>query len=421
MNNRALPKWSRLDNAAKIFPSNSSAVDSKVFRLSCELEDLTDPEILQSALDKTIEKFPFFQSVMKKGIFWYYLEECDIKPLVQLENTLPCLPLYSTDRKNLLFRVLYYKRRISLEVYHTLTDGTGALQFLCTLVYYYIIERYKENFEKVLPDLNYDSTLFQKEDDSYEKYYIKPETTGHFHRNNAYHIKGERLPDNKIAIIEGKMSVKALLKLSRSMKVTLTELMTAVFIQSVYYGMKPTEYNKPIVITVPVNLRNYFPSESARNFFTTISTCYNFSERENNLDTIMAHIRQSFQKELTEDKIRQKMNALSALEHNIPIKLLPLTVKDVVLQIASAFVEKNSTASFSGLGKISMPSGTEKYIRLFDALTSPNILQACSCSFKDNYMLSFAGPFKNHDIECRFFRYFTDMGIETEITTNITE
>lgn len=43
-------KWSRLDNAAKIFPSTSSKQDPKVFRFACELCEPVDPEVLRRAL-----------------------------------------------------------------------------------------------------------------------------------------------------------------------------------------------------------------------------------------------------------------------------------------------------------------------------------------------------------------------------------
>ena len=66
-------KWSRLDNAAKIFPSTSSKRDPKVFRFACELCEPVDPEVLRSALDRTLEKFPPFRSVLRRGLFWYFL------------------------------------------------------------------------------------------------------------------------------------------------------------------------------------------------------------------------------------------------------------------------------------------------------------------------------------------------------------
>ena len=42
---KAMPQlpWSRLDNAAKIFPPTSSARDTKVFRLACTLTQPVEP------------------------------------------------------------------------------------------------------------------------------------------------------------------------------------------------------------------------------------------------------------------------------------------------------------------------------------------------------------------------------------------
>ncbi len=419
-NNKVLPRWSRLDNAAKIFPSNTNRHDTKVFRFTCELEGFVDAAVLQSALDKTLEQFPFFQSIMKRGVFWYYLEETDIKPVVREECGQPCLPLYDADKRNLLFRVFYYNKRISAEIHHVLTDGTGALQFLRTLVYYYLLEQYNDEFQST-PVLDYDASWFQKRDDSFQKYYEKPLGTKVPRRKRAYHLNKEHLPDKCLAVTEGRMPLKTLLETARKMKMTITELLTALFIRAIHNEMSLREQKEPIVITVPVNLRNYFPSESARNFFTVINAGYDFSCQEDSIEAVAAHIRQVFKEELKEEKLKEQMNASSALEHNMFIRLLPLFIKDVILQAASFFVRRKTTASFSNLGRITMPDEMKKYIKLFTAFTSPDILQACSCSFKDDYIISFASPFYGRDVERTFFRSLADMGIDVEITANKTE
>ena len=68
-------KWNRLDNAAKIFPPTSTKRDTKVFRFACELCEPVEEAALQRALDRTMEIFPFYRSILKKGLFWYYLED----------------------------------------------------------------------------------------------------------------------------------------------------------------------------------------------------------------------------------------------------------------------------------------------------------------------------------------------------------
>ena len=65
--------WRNLDNAAKLFSAASSPKDTRVFRFYCILKEEVEKVLLQRALDQTIEKYPVFLSVMRKGLFWHYL------------------------------------------------------------------------------------------------------------------------------------------------------------------------------------------------------------------------------------------------------------------------------------------------------------------------------------------------------------
>ncbi|MFQ9396628.1 MAG: hypothetical protein ACLR2E_24675 [Lachnospiraceae bacterium] len=57
-----------------------------------------DEEILQKALEETMEKYPLFQAVLRKGLFWFYLEHRDIRPVVKKEKKPPCSRLYIPDK-----------------------------------------------------------------------------------------------------------------------------------------------------------------------------------------------------------------------------------------------------------------------------------------------------------------------------------
>jgi len=412
------PRWSRLDNAAKIFPSNSSARDPKVFRFFCELQEPVDPQILQSALDETVRQFPFYCSVMKRGLFWNYLEDSSLRPVVTQEDTPPCLSLYSPDRRGLLFRVSYYGRRINLEIYHVLADGTGALQFLCTLIHRYLLERYPGDLADPPPKLSYTASRSQLWDDSFQKYYEKPPMPKPALTRSAYHLRGERLPEHRLSVVEGHMPVEALLARSRARGATVTEFLTAVLIRAVHAQMRLRDRARPVVITVPVNLRSYFPSESARNFFTTINIGYDFSQQPDDLDAVTAHVHRSFRENLTEKRLHERLNALCSLEHSIPLRLVPLLLKDRILRAAVRLADRQATASFSNVGKVTMPAEMEGYIRLFGAFTSPGKLQATACSFQDRYVISFAGPFRGRDVERAFFRSLVQMGIDVEIAAD---
>ena len=73
-----------------------------------------------------------------------------------------------------------------------------------------------------------------------------------------------------MGVIEGCVSVKSLLDLSKQHHVTITEFLVALWIYSIYEGMSIKEQKKPVVISIPVNLRNYFPSETTRTVPTKI-------------------------------------------------------------------------------------------------------------------------------------------------------
>ncbi len=133
-------QWRKLDNAALAFPAVTGKNDTRVFRFYCELKEEIKEENLQAALERTMEKYPLFRAVLRKGLFWFYLERRDIPAVVKKEAGAPCSGLYIPDKKTLLFRVSYYKNRINFEVFHALTDGTGAMHFLMELVKNYLQE-----------------------------------------------------------------------------------------------------------------------------------------------------------------------------------------------------------------------------------------------------------------------------------------
>ena len=111
-------QWRKLDNAALAFPAVTGKNDTRVFRFYCELKEEIKEETLQAALDRTMEKYPLFRAVLRKGLFWFYLERRDIPAIVKEESGAPCSGLYIPDKKTLLFRVSYYKNRINFEVFH---------------------------------------------------------------------------------------------------------------------------------------------------------------------------------------------------------------------------------------------------------------------------------------------------------------
>ena len=413
---KGLARWTKLENAAKIFPSTTNRRDTKVFRFYCELNDAVDPEPLQLALKHTLAKFPFFRSVLKKGLFWYYFEDSQIEPSVHEDNRPPCSQIYNPNRKNLLFDVSYFGCRINLEVYHALTDGTGAMNFLKTLTSEYLVNCHGLGASAVI---DYDASEAQKRDDSFSKYYCKPKSSKLKRAAVAYHVNEEKLPVGSLGIIEGRVSAKSLLELSHSLGVTMTAFLCAVLFRSIGDGLSLREHSKPVVISVPVNLRKYFPSESARNFFGVVDVPYNFSEQSGELSEIASYVGAYFKSEFTAEKLGQRFNRLASYERAVAARIAPIPVKNFFMRLAYNQNSRGVTAALSNIGIVKLPEETEKYVRQFGVLCSTARIQACICSYMDNLVISFSSPFLSTDIQRRFFRLLTSMGADVEIKSNI--
>ena len=407
--------WDRLDNAAKIFPASTNSRDTKVFRFACELYENVECDVLQKALDNTIIGFPNFCVVMKRGAFWYYLERSEIRPVIREEYKRPCGKIYDRDVKKLLFEVTYFKKRINLEVYHTLTDGTGAVQFLKTLVVNYITLKHKEEFKNVVPEIDYDASIFQKRSDSFQKYYDKnSKKTSKL--KYAYKLKGEKIDNNSLKIIEGIIPLDKALEIAHQYKCSLTALIGGIFVKAVYDEMDFKDKSKSINLDVPVNLRKYFESASSRNFFAVMNFEYKgMSELKEFIDYTGSKLK----KELTQDELKKRMNALISVEKNIGIKFVPLFIKNIVLNLSVKIAEMGETISLSNVGAISMPKEVESYIKMFDMMVSTSGMQACMCSYENNLVLTFSSVFKNTEIQKRVFRTLSELGLEITVEANV--
>lgn len=419
MKNKRVSEWNKLDNAAKIFPPNSKNSDTKVFRFACELYEPVDKNVLQKSLDITIEAFPLYKSVIKSGLFWYYFERSHFKPTVTEENLPPCTTLYDKNNKTLLFRVMYYKKRISFEVYHALSDGAGALQFFKTLVFHYITIKNEYKFRDMVPVLDIDASRTQKMDDSFQKYYTETKTTVKKKSVKAFRIRGPKILEYRINVIEGIIPVDSILAKVKEYKTSLTIFLAAILMCAINEEIPARLKKRPVVLSIPVNLRNYYYSQTARNFFGVINVDYDFSKGSSELTEVINSLKNSFKENLTPEHLGRRINILSSLEHNYFLRIIPLAIKDIILKIANNIVDKSYTSTFSNVGIVSMPDELKPFISSFDIFVSTNKLQACACSFENKLRISFTSAFVSTEIQRRFFKTLTDLGITVTIESNI--
>ena len=131
------------------------------------------------------------------------------------------------------------------------------------------------------------------------------------------------LPYSQLQFFEGHLSSKQVLERSHALGVSMTSYLGASFMLAIYHDMPALERKKPICISLPVNLRNYYPSETARNFFNSVCIAHTLTP-EDTLETVAPVFDAKLKEVLKPENIRAQMDAYEKLEHIPGIRPVPL-------------------------------------------------------------------------------------------------
>ena len=396
--------WYKLDNIGKFYSAQAGSSTQTVFRISAEMSDEVDPAALQQALDATIEVFPGFNVALRSGLFWHYLEQLTEPPEVEPETFPVCFPLHF-ERSSVLIRVSYFASRINLEVSHIISDGRGTLEFFKAMVGNYVSIRYGVSDAVEV----YGGTDAEKTEDSYTKNFERNESAG------AESVKAYRLPGWKNAadptFMEYHLKADEVLDKARQMDVSLTSLLIAAVICAVRKDMPPNARKRAINIDVPVDLRRFFGSSTMRNFFGLAFVEYTPYERSESIEAIARHVQVELSTGTEPQAIKQRMNRMIKLEKNPVLRVAPLFLKDLVLDVAARIAKRSVTTTFSSLGKIVLPDPISPYVKGISLLTTPADLNFVACTFDNDLSIGISTIYTRHNVIRRFVHELSELGL----------
>lgn len=408
--------WYKVDNVAKVFLATHTDRDTRSMRLSCTLNEMIEPECLEKALIKTIKSRPFFQVRIRRGFFWHYLESTDEMPVVMEEHERPCPVLYGKNNKRILhYSVTYYHKRINFEIFHALSDGTGAIEFLNLLVANYLSLKHPQELKGI--DMGNDGSRADLEEDSFKRFYGKKGKPAPPVKK-SYHIRGRMLPYDQLQFFEVTMEGKEVVSAAKKMGVSVSSLVGANLMLAIYHDMPATKRKLPITISMPVNLRNYYPSDTSRNFFNSIYISHEFTGEET-----VEELAQEFYKKMRENLnpkiIRQNMDHYQQLEHLFFVRMIPLALKQPVVKYFSKMESKKVSAVISNMGVVKLPEEMQPYVKKYTAFCSHNELFMTICSYGENMTFGITSGYRNTGVLKTFIRSFSKEGIP--VTVNATE
>lgn len=409
--------WRRLDNYAKLFPLASTKDYKTVFRISVVLKDEIDPDLLEKSVKIALNKFKFFKVRMRKGIFWNYFETNNKMPLITEESEYPCKFIDLPLNNDYLFRVTYFDCKINLDIFHCLTDGNGALDFLKEITYNYIEMRYLGNASTSRAkerEIKYNS------EDSYSKNYDK-KIKAKRDSKRAYNLSGRVLPPGVVAVTHEFMSSSKVREMAKANGASVTQFLTSCLIFAIHeVGVKPDRSRKEVRIQVPVNLKKYFPSETSSNFFSYIDVNVD-TNKEETFYKILEKVKQEFKDKLQEDELLKTIAVNLRLTNNLALRIVPLFLKKLVVSYVHREYRRYNTTTLSNIGRIGMMLEYKPYIDKFLLLIAPEDIEKIKCTicaYEDIMVFSFASVLESKKVEMKFKEILEGFGITVEIDGN---
>jgi NRPS condensation-like uncharacterized protein len=418
------PRWLPLDNAAKIFPSGTRKTRSLVFRISSDLNRRVNFDRLFEAASLTAKRYPYFTMHLRRGFFWYWLEEVPGGTFqIMPDEGEPCKEFKFGWSQNPLCRILARDFRISAEFYHVITDGTGALEFFKTLLATYAelsgIKVPKTGFNHYTSEPDEGETI-----DAYNTYF-DPRLPAPPRLSKAFHVPFPFASSPRLSILTIEAEAGQIKGKAQSRGVTLTEYLVSIYLmvlQDIFEQMPPLKKlrRRPVIrIQVPVNLRSLFPSNTLRNFALFVTPEIDMRLGHYTFEEVL-HTVHHFMQHQTDPKLMQKIIYRNVRnEKSLFIRIIPLILKDRVLNY---YFKRSGMSLYSGLltnlGRLDFSDEFGDTIERFLLLPPPPDATKISLgvvTYRNRLIISFSNSTKSIDLEKRFIHYLQSEGIAVKL------
>lgn len=415
-----------LDNSALIYPPTEAAFSTNTFRISIDLNREVHPEILREAAHQLLDRCPYAKVRLKKGFFWYYLSPNEAEIPVWQEGSYPAGRFQFKRNNHYLLKIIAGPKRIAIECFHALTDGSGALAYLKLLV-----ERYcalSGIADAVFPDgLRYDDRPNAGEfSDPFQQLYdrtIRPFPS----ISRAYHRKAEGRRSEAVKVIRAQVGLEQIKGRAKARSLTIGEYLSAVFLMSLQQlqaGQVPEQRRRrPIRLSVPVNLRKVFGRETMRNFTLFAVVGIDPGLGWYSFDEIATQVRLQMALAVQRKQLLSQIRRNVAGERSTALRFAPTLLKNPLFKLLSDTLgDQQYSGVISNLGLVPVPAALAPLVTAMDFHLSPGLVNPVSIAVV-GYAGSLAINFTSYDdddtaLERLFCAFLVEDGVAVSIASN---
>ena len=418
-------QWYRLDNAALIFPAIIRKNWNNVFRVAVTLTEPVDPEILSRAAADLKPRFPTIFVRLKSGFFWYYLETVKEAPRAEQDYAYPLTHMTRKQLQTCCVRILYYENRIAVEMFHSVTDGTGGMAFLKNLAARYLELKHGIRIPPEKGIVDWQEAPKNEETRDCFQLCGAPVGIGRAEAT-AYRLSGNPEEDHARHIIMGIVPTDVLIGKAHEQGVTVTAYLAAVMAEAVrdrqVMDGKPPKQLKPVKITIPVNLRKTFGLDTMRNFALAVNIGFDPKLGEYSHEQICKLMYHQLGAEATPQRMAGRVTTNVALQRSMPIRVIPLPLKKMCMRLVYAISgESKGCLNISNMGPIVLPDEMAKYIERFEFVIGVQYSYPNNCSvvsWNGKTYISMIRGIQESELERLFFSRLVELGIPVEVESD---
>lgn len=425
---KKLENYYRLDNAGQIYTAAATKDWTAIFRVGAQMKNIVNENTLRKAVMDLVPRFPTYYASLYQGAFYDYLaplEKCDI---VSFETDYPCRQFDLEDSSKPLFRVLYRENLISVEFFHSVTDGTGAITYLKTLIARYL-ELQGHMIEKSggVLDIN-DAPTTNETEDSFQRVYDKKRKASR-KEANAYQFLPKKKKDF-LQVTKGYIDVDQLKDVTKvKYSCTITEYLVAVYCYAFLQQYRKENKGKnhttknPIRISVPANLRSFFESTTLRNFAMFTNVDIYPQKKEYTFEDVLQEIKDKMRAGLDKEKLLNMASQNVSEEKMLITKIAPNFLKKPIMKRCfNQFGERKYTSPLTNLGLQKIPDGMTEHVKRFEFMIGETQLNRVNCGVVatgSELTVTFTSTSEDKSIQNFFFGFMEMEGVFVTAECNV--
>ena len=409
-------KYMLFDCSARFYPIIASKKSQSVYHICVRLDQSVDVPLLERALGEVIARFPAYKVKQKAGYSQYKLVDNDAPIKVFPFNGQVISSIDKKATNGYLFKVSVDGEAIHLDMFHGLCDGSAAFEFVKA-----ILRRYRElqgvAFDGSENIMSVDDAPDLEEcEDAFLRYY-KPIKLGQLDLKGMTGTTPFRLAGtfNEGGYLRSEYRVPSAeaLKAAKGAGASLTAYVAgalAMCFEELSGG------KRPVVIMIPVNLRNVFPSRTQKNF-TLFARVTVRPDKCKSLAEYVEEAKEQLKADVAPEKLSAQISTTVKGMTNFAVRALPIFLKRFFARVGRLVMRSRQTVILSNLGKLDLDDKLGVTDVVFNLNASRNNVENLAVqSFKGETIFSFTRAILEDDLDKKFELALAEQGMDVKRT-----